>query len=156
MNRYKTRSLLYWFTHFCNISVVCKVPPSGWSQEWPQHVCGILRLQHTIFLYISLNLLVSLPYLIDQCTVTDYLKWATTASMYFLIQYSLAPLAFDAMQSDSGKKWIFGRWQYRSLWGVKVHMNTYLIPNSCRDSAVSIYKYKSIVNGNTERAITYC
>lgn len=50
----------------------------------------------------------SLPYLIAQCTVTDYLEWATTASVYFLIQYSLAPLAFDAMQSDSGKNEYLG------------------------------------------------
>ena len=67
-----------------------------------------MRLQHTILLHISANLLVSLSYLIAQCTVTDYLKWATTASMYFLIQYSLAPLAFDTMQTDSGKNEYLG------------------------------------------------
>ena len=37
-----------------------------------------------------------------------------------------------------------------------VHMNTCLILNGYRDRAVWIYKYKSIVNDNKEREITYC
>jgi hypothetical protein len=36
-----------------------------------------------------------------------------------------------------------------------VHMNMYLILNDYRDRAVWIYKYKSILNGNKEREITY-
>jgi hypothetical protein len=37
----------------------------------------------------------------------------------------------------------------------KVHMNMCLLLNGYRDRAVWIYKYKSIVNGDKEREITY-
>jgi len=38
----------------------------------------------------------------------------------------------------------------------KLHTNTCLFPNSYHDTAVWIYKFKRIVNGNKEKEITYC
>jgi len=50
----------------------------------------------------------------------------------------------------------FGRWFYWPLWKKKFPMNTCLILNQDRRWDVRKQNCKSIVNGDEEKAITYC
>jgi hypothetical protein len=89
-------------------------------------------------------------------TPTTHLNYLVqNNSCSFTLSKGLMTEIYTVVQEERSIQY-FGRWWLSVIVRIKVPMNMCLILNGYTDTAVWIYTYKSTVNSNKQRKITYC